>query len=207
MYEATLCHTRDFWKRRGFQWSDIDMEGKYFHYNNGHDRKQDNYYDTIQLLGIHNINTFHPVQITLENIDIKIPDMVSEIQITTHPFVQTMRDLYRTEDLTILGINSEFVTNLTKSGDKDENWRLFEINEKWKQKKLPNLVLEHRDTFNVLMYGSKHPTWTLFERVPFDLIFLETMKNHTQMIDIIEKCKKHGYVNMKGVFVRKGFLD
>jgi hypothetical protein len=207
IYEATLCHTREFWKRRGFQWSDIEMEGKYFHYNNGHDRKQDNYYDTIQLLGIHNLNAFRPVQVTIDNLEIKIPDMVSEIHISTHPFVQTMRDLYGTDDLTLLGINSEFVTSLSDSEDKEENWRLFTINEKWKQKKLPNLVLGHRDTFHVLMYGSKHPTWTLFERVPFDLIFLETRKNHEQMTEILTKCKKYEYINLKGVFVRKAFLE
>ena len=45
IYESTLFHTREFWKRRGFQWSDIEYEGKYFHYNNGVDRKLDNYYD------------------------------------------------------------------------------------------------------------------------------------------------------------------
>jgi hypothetical protein len=158
-------------------------------------------------LGIHNLNAFRPVQVTIDNLEIKIPDMVSEIQITTHPFVQTMRDLYGTDDLTLLGINSEFVTSLSDSEDKEENWRLFTINEKWKQKKLPNLVLEHRDTFHVLMYGSKHPTWTLFERVPFDLIFLETRKNHEQMTEIITKCKKYEYINLKGVFVRKDFLE
>ena len=47
IYESTLFHTRDFWTRKGFQWSDIEYEGKYFHYNNGVDRKLDNYYDTI----------------------------------------------------------------------------------------------------------------------------------------------------------------
>ena len=30
IYESTLLHTREFWKRKGFQWSDIDGEGRYF---------------------------------------------------------------------------------------------------------------------------------------------------------------------------------
>ena len=34
-------------KRRG-QWSDTVNEGKADHYDNGIDRKMDNYYDTIQ---------------------------------------------------------------------------------------------------------------------------------------------------------------
>ena len=48
IYESTLYHTREFWKRRGFQWSDTEYEGKYFHYNNGVDRKMDNYYDMMK---------------------------------------------------------------------------------------------------------------------------------------------------------------
>ena len=31
-----------------FNGHDTINEGKYFHYNNGQDRKMDNYYDTIQ---------------------------------------------------------------------------------------------------------------------------------------------------------------
>ena len=27
IYESTLYHTREFWKRRGFQWSDTEYEG------------------------------------------------------------------------------------------------------------------------------------------------------------------------------------
>ena len=34
--------------------------------------KMDNYYDTIQVLSIHNINQYRPVRVTLEGIDIKI---------------------------------------------------------------------------------------------------------------------------------------
>ena len=59
IYESTICHTREFWKRRGFTWSDIENEGRYFHYNNGVDRKMDNYYDTIQLLSIHTMHKFN----------------------------------------------------------------------------------------------------------------------------------------------------
>ena len=56
IYESTLFHNREFWKRKGFQWHDTVNEGKAFHYDNGIDRKLDNYYDTIQILRIHNIN-------------------------------------------------------------------------------------------------------------------------------------------------------
>ena len=98
-----MYHTRGFWKRRGFQWSDTEYEGKYFHYNNGIDRKLDNYYDTIQLLGIHNINQYNPKKIEIENLEIKIPNIVNEIKIEIHPFVNYINELFPNQ-ANILGL-------------------------------------------------------------------------------------------------------
>ena len=56
------------------------MKVDIFHYNNGVDRKMDNYYDTIQILSIENLNQYNPVKITLENIKIDIPDIVNQIK-------------------------------------------------------------------------------------------------------------------------------
>ena len=201
IYESTLFHTREFWKRKGFQWSDIEYEGKQFHYNNGIDRKLDNYYDTIQLLSIHNMNQYKPVKVTLENMNIDIPEIISDIQIDTHPFVNYIRDLF-TGNVSLLGINSEFLVNVT-----DENWTTFNITEKWKQTKLAKLVQNISSEFNVLVYGSKHPAWDLFNHVPFDVIFLETQKNYEQMTSIINGSKKHQYIPIQGIFVRKEFLE
>ena len=125
IYESTLCHTREFWKRRGFQWSDTEIEGKYFHYNNGSDRKMDNYYDTIQLLTILNMNQYQPVEVTIEGIEIEIPEVLKDIKIETHPFVQTMTDLYGSSEIHLLGINSEFLENVTQ-----ENWITHNLTEK-----------------------------------------------------------------------------
>lgn len=202
IYESTLCHTREFWKRRGFQWSDVEFEGKYFHYNNGTDRKQDDYYDTVQLLSIHNMNRYRPVEVTVEGREIQIPEIVADIQIETHPLVRTLNDIYGQASLTILGINSEFLENVTQ-----DNWSTYKITEKWKQTKLAKIVKGHRSDFNVLLYGSKHPAWDLFEHVPFDLVMLETQRNSEQMASILSACKKHPYICVQGVFVRKDFLE
>jgi len=202
LYESTLCHTREFWKRKGFQWSDVEHEGKYFHYNNGNDRKQDYYYDTIQLLSIHNMNLYKPVEVTVEGKVIKIPDIVSEIQIETHPFVKAMNDIYGQKPVTLLGINSEFLENVT-----EDSWETFKVSDKWKQTKLAKQVKGFRNEFNVLVFGSKHPAWDLFEHVPFDLVMLETHKNSEQMVSILTSCKKHPYICVQGVFVRKDFLE
>jgi hypothetical protein len=201
IYESTLFHTREFWKRKGFQWSDIQYEGKQFHYNNGIDRKLDNYYDTVQLLSIHNMNQFNPIKLELENMKIEIPEVVQEIKIETHPFQKYIEDLFET-NVTILGIESEFLTNIT-----NESWQTNNITEKWKQTKLAKIVKGIGNHFNVLLYNSKYPAWDLFNHVPFDIIFLETQKNYDQMSSIILGSKDHEYLNVQGIFVRKEFID
>ena len=209
IYEATLCHTRDFWSRRGFQWSDVEYEGKYFHYNNGTDRKQDNYYDTIQLLSIHNMNKYRPVEVSLEGKDIAIPSMVADIKCETHPFVRTLHDIYGQRTISLLGINSEFLDNVQES-----TWNTYNLTDKWKQTKLAKHVRTLSGTdgssatnFHVLVYGSKHPAWDLFEHEPFDLVMLETQKNYEQMNSILTSCKNHPYICVGGVYVRQAFLE
>ena len=41
----------------------------------------DNYYDTVQLLTINNMNMYNPIRVELKNMKIDIPDCVSEIDI------------------------------------------------------------------------------------------------------------------------------
>lgn len=202
IYESTLCHTQEFWKRRGFQWSDVEYEGKYFHYNNGSDRKQDNYYDTMVLLSIHNMNHYRPAEVTVEGTTITIPDVVSDIKIETHPFVKILDELYESSPVTLLGIHSEFLENVT-----EDTWTTYNITEKWKQPKLAGMVKDKAESFHVLLYGSKHPAWNLFEHVPFDIIFLETNKNHEQMVSIIMSCKKYSYISVNGIYIRQDFLE
>ncbi len=202
IYESTLFHTREFWKRKGFQWSDTINEGKYFHYNNGQDRKMDNYYDTIQVLSIHNINQYKPVKVTIEGLDVKIPEIVSEIQITEHPFKRLINDIFKGEK-TILGLESEFLENI----EIDDNWKIHNIQDKWKQTKLSKMVKEVGESFNVFLYSAKHPAWDLFKNVSFDIIILETPKNYEQMTGIISENKVHEYIQVQGLFVRKEFLE
>ena len=202
IYESTLFHTREFWKRRGFQWSDTINEGKAFHYDNGIDRKMDNYYDTIQLLGIHNINQYKPVKVTIDGLNIKIPDIVSEINIIEHPFKKYINELF-SDKISILGLESEFLVNV----ESDDHWKTHNITDKWKQTKLSKMVKAVDDNFNVFLYSSKHPAWDLFKNVQFDIIILETYKNYEQMCGIILENKIHEYIHVKGLFIRKDFLE
>jgi len=201
IYESTLFHNREFWKRKGFIWSDIQLEGKQFHYNNGIDRKMDNYYDTVQVLTIHNMNQYNPVKITLENMKIDIPELISEIKIKTHPFEKYIEGLFD-ENVSILGMDSHFLQNI-----ENKSWVKYNITEKWKQTKLAKTVKSIDNSFNVLLYNSKYPAWDLFNQVPFDIILLETQKNYEQMTSIIMGAKTYEYINIKGIFVRKEFLE
>lgn len=203
IYESTLFHTREFWKRRGFQWSDTTNEGKAFHYDNGIDRKMDNYYDTIQILSIHNINQYKPVKVTIDGINIDIPhEIVSNINIKEHPFKKYINELFN-DEISILGLESEFLKNI----EIDERWTTHNITEKWKQTKLSKMVKDVNDKFNVFLYSSKHPAWDLFKNIQFDVIILETHKNYEQMCSIILENKIYEYIHIKGFFIRKDFLE
>ena len=202
IYESTLFHTREFWKRRGFQWSDTLNEGKAFHYDNGIDRKMDNYYDTIQILSIHNINQYKPVKVSIDGLNIKIPEIVSEIEITEHPFKKYINDIF-SEKVSILGLESDFLQNI----EIDDHWATHNITEKWKQTKLSNMIKKIDDKFNVFLYSSKYPAWDLFKKIQFDIIILETSKNYEQMCGIIIENKIHEYIHVKGLFIRKEFLE
>ena len=63
------------------------------------------------------------------------------------------------------------------------------------------------ERFNVLLYCSKYPAWDLFKHIPFDIIILETPKNYEQMTSIILKNKGYEYIQVKGLFIRKEFLE
>tara|TARA_B110000971_G_C19882528_1_gene441388 strand:- start:162 stop:869 length:708 start_codon:yes stop_codon:yes gene_type:complete len=202
IYESTLYHTREFWKRKGFIWSDTEGEGKAFHYNNGQDRKLDNYYDTVQILSIHNINNYQPIMVSLEGINITIPEIISDIKIIDHPFKVSINELFH-DKISILGLESKFLVDV----EKDERWNTHNITEKWKQTKLSKMVKDIDTSFNVFLYSSKYPAWNLFKNVPFDIIILETDKNYEQMTSIILENKVHEYVQVRGLFIRKEFLN
>lgn len=147
------------------------------------------------------MNQFNPVKIELENIKIDIPEIVQEIKIETHPFLKYIDDLFD-NNVSILGINSEFITSIP-----DKSWSTYNITDKWKQPKLAKIVKSLGSHFNVLLYNSKYPAWDLFNHVPFDIIFLETQKNYDQMSSIILGSKDNKYINVKGIFVREEFLS
>ena len=170
MYESTLFHTRDFWKRKGFQWSDIRNEGKYFHYNNGVDRKLDNYYDTVQLLSINNMHLYQPVKITLDNMKIHIPQLINDIKMEKHPFLKIIDGLYGKNNISILGLNSEFINSISEN-----QYNIYTINEKWKQNKLTKQIQGFQVKFNILLFK----TWRISEAgiSPEIPIFLEIGEN------------------------------
>ena len=200
IYESTLFHTREYWKRKGFRWSDIENEGRQFHFDNGIDRRLDNYYDTVQILSITNMNKYNPVKIELENIKIDIPELINEITIDTHPLEKYLEDLYD-DNVSILGVNSDFLLHADKI-----NWEKYNITEKWKQSKLVTKIKSHGDKFNVLLYNSNRVAWDIFTKIPFDIIFLETGKNLEQLESIILGSKTEEYIKMNGVFINKNFL-
>lgn len=200
-YASTLFHTKEFWKRGGFKWSDIDNEAYHFHYNKGVDRNMDNYYDSIKILSIDNIHKYRPINIDLTNIEIKIPDIINDITINKHPLYGQLNNLFYNKKINILGINSEII-----QGFKDENWTDYniQIEKKTKEKvilkKIQSLKLEE---INICFLNINYPIWEIFKVITFDCIILETNKNIEQMQSIL---LKNNYFLINNMFLHKEFL-
>ena len=78
------------------------------------ERNMENFYDSIKLLSIHNINAFNPVKIDLENVKIEIPDIVHHLDISEHPTSETLYNIYNSTDINVVGIHSEIIDIIKK---------------------------------------------------------------------------------------------
>lgn len=199
-YESTLFHTKDFWKKSGFKWEDITSEAVSFYYNKGLDRKMDNYYDTIKLLSIHNMNQYQPVKITLENMKINIPDIINQIVIQDHPIKYDLNDLFYKQNINVFGINSEIINILN-----NERWNIKNITyeKKQKEKIIIQQIKETNQNYDLCFLNVKFPIWKIFNDINFKCIVIECEKNIEQMDSIL---KKNNYLKFQNLYIHKNYL-
>lgn len=201
-YESTLFHTRKFWKEGGFKWEDINNEGSSFCYGRGLERKMDNFYDSIKLLSIHNINAYNPIKVELENVKIDIPEIVHNLNISEHPTSETLYNLYSSNDINVVGINSEIIDIIKK-----DNWKTYNVNDIQKKVKEKIIIKSIRDlkldNIDICLINTKYPVWSIFNKIKFDVILLETQKNVDQMDSIL---KNNGYILFDNLYFNKEFL-
>lgn len=199
-YESTLFHTRSFWEKGGFKWNDIESEAVSFYYGKGLERVMDNFYDTIKLLSIHNINKYRPVKLELENMDIKIPDVVNNLNISNHPICHSLYDIFE-GDINVLGIESEIIDIIKK-----DNWKCNNIvdeNKKVKEKVIIKKIKELKQKNNICLINTKYPIWSIFKNIDFDIVVLETNKNFDQMDSIL---KTNNYLYFDNLYFNRNFL-
>lgn len=205
IYEATLFHTKEYWQNGGFKWSDITNEGRFFSDNHGSQRKMDNYYDSVKLLNIRNVQEYRPVALDLQKSEFSYEikkDIINTIEINYNPVKDGIQDIFSDiETIDVLGIHSDFIESLEES-----KYQCHNITDKIKQTKISKQIKQIKDKFHILLFGYKQPVWSLFEEVCFDCILLETHKNMEQMHSIIQKCKKYTYVYMNGMYINKLLL-
>jgi hypothetical protein len=202
-FESTLFHTRKFWERGGFKWSDINNEGTSFCYGKGLERSMDNFYDSVKLLSIHNMNSYKPVKVELENIKVEIPEIVHNLEISEHPTSETLYNIFNTApNINVVGINSEILDMIKK-----DNWNVFNINDdekKVKEKVIIKSIKElNLEMINLCVINTKYPIWSIFSKIKFDIILLETPKNLEQMDSIL---KKNGYISFDNLYFNREYL-
>ena len=206
IYECTLLHTKEYWSRGGFRWSDLTCEGRFFSDNHGPQRVMDNYYDSVKILSIRNVQGYRPMALDLKKSEFKYElkrDILDTLDIQVNPVKDSLENLFSDKDtVQVLGIESEFIDSL----ESDERYSCHNIQGKWKQTKVAKQIKEIGSHFQVLLFGSKQPAWSLFEHIEFDTIFMETQKNMDQMHGIIQQCKKFTYIYLNGVYINESIL-
>ena len=207
IYEATLFHTKKYWQNGGFKWSDISNEGRFFSDNHGQQRKMDNYYDSVKLLNIRNVQEYKPIALDLQKSEFTYEikkDVIDQIKIDINPIRDSVEELFSDVSvIQVLGIHSEFIQSLEDS----TKYNCHNIKEKFKQTKLAKEIKQVNSEFNVLLFGSKQPAWSIFEEIKFDCILLETQKNMEQMHSIIQGCKKYQDIYLNGIYINKQLLS
>lgn len=199
-YESTLFHTKEYWNKGGFKWEDIHSEAFSFYYGKGLDRPMDNYYDTIKLLSIHNYSNYKPVKITLENMNINIPDVVGELNVSTHPIQGILCDLFNEKEINVLGLDSEIMEII-----KDKGWKMENIKNdgKVKEKNLIKKIKEFDKEFNLCFINTKNPIWSIFKKCKFSCVVLESTKDREQMDSIL---KQNDYLFFENIYIHSEYL-
>jgi len=205
IYEGTLLHTKGYWNNGGFKWSDMINEGRFFSDNHGQHRKMDNYYDSVKILNIRNVQEYKPIELDLNKSEFKYElkkGIIDQIKIDLNPVKDSIDELFQGSDtIRVLGIHSDFINSLEESIYQCNNYT-----DKIKQTKLAKEIKKLGSDFNILLFGYKQPVWALFEDISFDCILLETHKNMEQMHSIIQNCKKYKYIYLNGMFINKELL-
>jgi hypothetical protein len=198
-YESTLFHSREFWVKGGFKWEDIVSEALSFYYGKGLDRAMENFYDTVKLLSLHNHTKYQPIKIELENYKVEIPDIVSKLDVSEHPILLEINNVFR-ENINVLGIQSELLTIF-----KNDKWSIqnIEENNKLKEKPLIKQIKGFEKDFSLCFINTKNPIWTIFKNIHSDCIMLESSKNREQMDHIL---KENNFVVFDNLYFNKSFL-
>ena len=201
-FESTLFYTRDFWEQGGFKWEDIRNEGSSFCFGKGLERSMDNFYDCIKLLSIHNLNQYQPIKLEIENMKIDIPEIVHNLDISSHPISETIYDIYNDKNINVVGIESEIIDIIKK-----DNWRTYNVTDP-KKKVKEKVILQKIKSYglkniDICIINTKYPIWSIFKGVQFDIVLLETNKNVDQMDAIL---KKNDFILFDNLYFNKKTL-
>ena len=175
VYEGTLLHTKEYWSKGGFKWSDLNHEGRFFTIDHGIHKKMDNYYDSIKILSIRNVQNYKPVELDLKKSEFTFElrkNIIDQVKINMNPVKESIDGLFQDlETINILGIHSEFILSL----EGESKYCCNNYTDKIKQTKLSKEIQKINKQFNILLFGYKQPVWALFENINFDSLECDTI--------------------------------
>ena len=195
-FEGTILHTKEFWKKGGFEWHELYNEGNTFHYNKGNDRKMENYYDCIKFINMHNVNDYQYKEIKLDGKEIDKPDYLKTIVLKDNKIQHKLKKLFKKE-FSILGLNSEIIDKFSE--DKEN----ILIDKKEKEKVILKKIKDFDKDFNLFLFNYKTEIWNIFKEISFDVILYETDKNFISMKEILDN---NDYMFFENLFINKNYL-
>ena len=102
------------------------------------------------------MNHYQPKEVTIENLDIKIPDILNTIKINRHPLQDELYDLlYDVKEVNILTIHSEIIDVI-----KEEKWNChkLDVDIKAKEKVISKGIRKIRPIRNGRNVKGMYPT-------------------------------------------------
>ena len=146
------------------------------------------------------MNEYQPKEVTIDNLTIKIPEIITKLKVENHPLKYEINDLFYQKKTNILSLNSEIINYF-----KNDLWNIKEIKleNKIKEKYIIREINKFNIKFDVCFLNSKKPLWKIFDKISFNILILESSENVEDM-DLILNPK--GYLKVGNIYFNKSFL-
>lgn len=202
--EATLFHTKEYWRNYKFKWEDIYNEGKHFTHGHMEARRMPPKDMIVQIEHGENYSNKNSNPVEYSDEDRDKPenqltafkwDDISGLISKTSPEISLLDLFDKKTGGSILSINSD--SDILNNLKDIYGWTDFQFNppkkfrEKELLKDLKGKLDEKKKHFDLMILSCKQPIWHIFKKYIFSVILLENKYNLDQVDGILTQ---NGYM-------------